>query len=389
MQIPFRPRTMSLRPTGVAADLIRRAKEPAFPPSGPDRKFSLPVYFSPFSLIFLLAAGLAVVETVLLFAVPLMSQLTAPEAALAGAVAVAAALFPAVYLLLVRPMTVYVVRHANAEQHLRKSQVELIARLEERTKQLDSANNMVKLKIADLKKSESERLRLSREVEQRLEHFTQAINHEIATPMTAITGYAEILQRDLQKAGVNGRWLGDVNAIVRGALRLNVTVRHLVDSILLEAGELPVSTAPLFLHTIVPELKERLGPAFDPERIQISIPHGLPAIKADCSRLQTVLLNLISNALKFSPLEARIEVCAGLLGNEVIISVSDEGDGIGQQDLPHVFDRFARVGETRKAGGLGLGLYITKMLVEAQGGRIWAESELRKGSTFHVALPVS
>lgn len=102
------------------------------------------------------------------------------------------------------------------------------------------------------------------------------------------------------------------------------------------------------------------------------------------------MTNLVTNALKYSSPESEIVVKADVEDKEVILSVGDRGEGINEEDLPLIFERFYRGRSSRrKAGGLGLGLYITKLLVEAHGGRIWAESEPGKGSTFYFTMPVS
>lgn len=101
------------------------------------------------------------------------------------------------------------------------------------------------------------------------------------------------------------------------------------------------------------------------------------------------MTNLVTNALKYSSPESEIVVKADVEDKEVILSVGDRGEGINEEDLPLIFERFYRGRSSRKAGGLGLGLYITKLLVEAHGGRIWAESEPGKGSACYFTMPVS
>ena len=100
-------------------------------------------------------------------------------------------------------------------------------------------------------------------------------------------------------------------------------------------------------------------------------------------------MNLLTNALKYSSPETEVHVTAREVDDEVLVSVSDFGQGMAAEDLTQIFERFYRGKKVRKARGRGLGLYIVKMLVEAHGGRIWAESELGKGSTFHFTLPLA
>jgi signal transduction histidine kinase len=120
----------------------------------------------------------------------------------------------------------------------------------------------------------------------------------------------------------------------------------------------------------------------------LSIPSDVPQVVADPDRLERVLMNLVSNALKYSARETDVWLNVTKAENEVIISVVDRGVGIAPQDLDMVFDRYFRAKDTGKTDGLGLGLYISKALIEAQGGRIWADSEPGKGSSFRFTLPL-
>jgi two-component system phosphate regulon sensor histidine kinase PhoR len=112
-------------------------------------------------------------------------------------------------------------------------------------------------------------------------------------------------------------------------------------------------------------------------------------VEADPNRLERILGNLLSNALKYSDPGTEVLVSARNTDGEVTISVVDQGRGIAPEDLPRIFGRFYRSITARKAEGLGLGLHITRLLVEAHGGRIWAESELGKGSSFSFTLPMA
>ncbi|MFB0545698.1 MAG: sensor histidine kinase, partial [Anaerolineae bacterium] len=121
------------------------------------------------------------------------------------------------------------------------------------------------------------------------------------------------------------------------------------------------------------------------------LPPELPMIDGDAQRLSQVLLNLINNALRYTPTGGRITLAAWPVGSLLEVSVADTGQGIAPQDLPHVFDRFYRADKSRarSSGGSGLGLAIVKHLVEAHGGRIWVESELGQGTRFTFTLPLS
>jgi two-component system phosphate regulon sensor histidine kinase PhoR len=138
------------------------------------------------------------------------------------------------------------------------------------------------------------------------------------------------------------------------------------------------------------DLGARLAGTAEGKRVRIDVPEGLPAVKADPARLERVMMNLLTNALKYSPSDTEVVVAVSRGDGSVVVSVSDKGPGIPSDELLHLFERVYRTRATReREEGLGLGLYISRMLVEAQGGRIWAESEVGKGSTFFFSLPAA
>ncbi len=137
------------------------------------------------------------------------------------------------------------------------------------------------------------------------------------------------------------------------------------------------------------DLLKRSKSLMDIERIHLEIPPHLPCVDADYSRLERILVNLLTNALKYSPEDRPVIIRAAQQENQVIISVQDFGQGIEAEDIPHLFERFYRAKGARKTEGIGLGLFITRILVEAHGGRVWVESELGEGSVFSFSLPLA
>ncbi|MHB0870217.1 MAG: sensor histidine kinase [Chloroflexota bacterium] len=138
------------------------------------------------------------------------------------------------------------------------------------------------------------------------------------------------------------------------------------------------------------DLKERLAGFLETARIRVHFPDGLPRVMADPDRLERILMNLLSNALKYSEPNTEVTVTLRRLDAEVVTEVSDRGPGIPPERLPHLFEPYQRsqmVMERRET--VGLGLYVAKGLVVAQGGWIWVESEVGKGSTFSFTLPVA
>jgi two-component system sensor histidine kinase KdpD len=123
--------------------------------------------------------------------------------------------------------------------------------------------------------------------------------------------------------------------------------------------------------------------------LQINIPQDLPEIPMDYSLMMRVLVNLIDNALKYSPNQSSIQISARQSGNRVRIEISDEGFGIPEDDLKRIFDKFYRAVKPRQITGTGLGLSICKGIVEAHSGKIWAQNNTDKGATFFIELPLS
>lgn len=266
----------------------------------------------------------------------------------------------------------------QAGEELRRAKEELEARVAERTVGLRAANDLLQIELGERKKAEQFR-----------EDYVHTISHDLRNPLAIVQGQAQFLQRAADNAGWKPGERHSVEAIVTGARRMNAMIQDLVDSARLDAGQLQLDLKPLDLPSFILDLKERLARAIDAERIRVASPEGLRSVSADANRLERILLNLISNALKYSPKETEVLVRVEEGAEAVVTSVTDRGVGIPPDDLPHIFERFYRAEGARKAEGLGLGLYITKMLIEAHGGRIWAESEVGQGSTFHFTLPLA
>jgi PAS domain S-box-containing protein len=210
------------------------------------------------------------------------------------------------------------------------------------------------------------------------------VSHDLRTPLTIIQGHAELMADQVGKDTPLGK---DVEAIHRNTLRLNAMIEDLTDTARLEGGQIELAPAPVSPAAYLPELLERLSPALDVGRVHLDVPEGLPPMLADTDRLDRIMTNLLSNAFKYSDPGTPVEIHARRNDGEVAISITDHGPGIAPEELPHLFQRFYRAKSHRKAEGIGLGLYITRLLVEAHGGRIRAESALGEGSTFTFTLP--
>jgi len=217
----------------------------------------------------------------------------------------------------------------------------------------------------------------------------QMVSHDLRAPLTVIKGHEQIVAAEMDARQIDGPLRNSLRAIDRSANRMDLMIQDLVDATRWEGGQLELKREVVQLPQFVADLLQRVSPVLDTARIRVDLPPALPPVCADYARLERILVNLLSNALKYSAPDTPVFLRAWPQDGEVVIAVADRGRGIPPDDLPHLFERFYRVKDTSKAEGIGLGLYITRILVEAHGGRIWVESAVGQGSTFSFTLPVA
>lgn len=216
------------------------------------------------------------------------------------------------------------------------------------------------------------------------------VSHELRTPLTSIGGYMEGLMDGVLPAEAE-----TYEQVRHEAARLSRLVDDLQELSRVEAGAYSLDIRPLSLSAPLAVVAKRLARSFDEKGVRLSLGPlpDEPQVLADEDRLTQVLTNLAGNALMYTPAGGEVTVSAELHGGEWQVSVGDNGAGIPSEHLLHIFDRFYRVDKSRSrasGGGSGIGLTIARHLVEAQGGRIWAESEGKdKGSRFIFTLPVA
>jgi len=228
-----------------------------------------------------------------------------------------------------------------------------------------------------------------RTLQQRQEELLNLVSHDLRIPITMISGHVQLLEDALQKHGLDGKLRENTNAIARGTRRMNVMIQDLAEMARLENGQFTLNRAPVHLEPFLSDLIFRLSGTLDTTRIAQEMPPDLPPVLADDDRLERIFTNLLSNALKYSPPHTPVYISAQPDTEMVEITVSDLGRGIAPDDIPHIFEHFYRTKCGRTGEGIGLGLYITRMLVEAHGGRIRVESEPDCGSRFFFTLPVA
>ncbi len=186
---------------------------------------------------------------------------------------------------------------------------------------------------------------------------------------------------------------GTYQQVYREADRLQRLVSDLQELSRVEAGSYELNRHPLVITELIQQTAARLQPQFEEKGVnfELDLPADLPVVLADGDRISQVLLNLIGNALQYTPAGGTVTIIAKKHDSELRVLIYDTGTGIPAEHLPHLFTRFYRVDKSRSraGGGSGIGLTITKHLVEAHGGRVWAESDgVGEGSTFGFALPV-
>ncbi|HEX9089949.1 MAG TPA: ATP-binding protein [Anaerolineales bacterium] len=228
-----------------------------------------------------------------------------------------------------------------------------------------------------------------RRIETMRRDFISNVSHELRTPLAALKALTETLQSGaLDDPASAPRFLTQMETEVDS---LSLMVNELLELSRIESGRVPLHLAPTRPIDIVTPACERLGLQAERARLTLIVecPDDLPAVLADATRVQQVLVNLLHNAIKFTQPGGLVTVRAIQQERSVRFAVSDTGIGIAEEDLQRIFERFYKVDRSRATSGTGLGLAIARHLVDAHGGRIWAESQPGKGSVFNFTIPLA
>jgi signal transduction histidine kinase/FixJ family two-component response regulator len=234
--------------------------------------------------------------------------------------------------------------------------------------------------------------------------FLSTVSHELRTPLTSVLGFAKIIRRRLEERifplvpgddpkiqQTKRQVIDNLDVVVSEGERLTHLIDDVLDLAKIEAGKFTWNMADVQIGEVLDRATAATSSLFDAKNLKLvkNIESVLPAVYGDSDRLIQVVINLISNAVKFTD-AGSITCAAGLRNGEIVVSVTDSGIGIKPEDQPKVFEKFKQVGDTLtdKPKGTGLGLPICKEIVEHHGGRIRVESEIGKGSKFSFSLPV-
>lgn len=229
----------------------------------------------------------------------------------------------------------------------------------------------------------------ARQLEQMRTQFVSNVTHELRTPLTSIRGFAETLLEGALEEPETARHFVEIMKCESD--HLGALIDDLLDLSRIESGKFRMRREHLLLQELIPEIIARMAPRAAQKEIQLTVDAApdLPYVEGDSARLTQVLVNLVDNAIKYTPAGGRVAVSAVPEQRGVCLKVSDTGVGIPPADQARIFERFYRVDKARAraSGGTGLGLSIVKHIVEAHGGTIAVQSEVGRGTTFTVRLP--
>ena len=246
---------------------------------------------------------------------------------------------------------------------------------------------------------------IEKEVDRMKTDFISTVSHELRTPLTSVLGFAKLIQKKLdesifpliqtddKKVNRNIRQVTEnIEIIVSEGMRLTKLINEVLDVAKIEAGKMQWNMNTLMITEVIDRAFSATSALFEQKGLTPirETESDLPNIYGDKDRLIQVVINLISNAVKFTE-QGNVTCRVKQTDKSIVVSVIDQGVGISEPDQPKVFERFKQVGDTLtdKPQGTGLGLPISKEIVEHHGGRIWVESELGKGSTFSFSLPIA
>jgi signal transduction histidine kinase len=219
--------------------------------------------------------------------------------------------------------------------------------------------------------------------------FIDTLSHELKTPLTSIIAAAGLLAEELQTAADESHQKL-IQTIIHNANTLETRLAELLDIVRTGSGKLQLQFEPVDMKSLVLGTCMQISPLLrgKGQKLKTDLPDSLPIIRGDGQRLEQVLLNLMNNATKFTPEGGNISVRVRKQDTGLVVEVQDDGIGIAKEEQTRLFKPYSRLSSDRQRHpGLGLGLALSKQVVELHGGRIWVDSEPGKGSTFSFSLP--
>jgi len=259
--------------------------------------------------------------------------------------------------------------------------------LQEKTRQLDAQNK-------ELVEKQEKLVEKTKEVEkasQAKSEFLAHMSHELRTPLNVVIGFSQLMLDNIP-GEINEEQRQCLNEILNSGEHLLNLINDVLDLSKIESGKVGLKLADITLTKVIESLTSTVMPMLAPRKqsLDVELEEGLPPIYADKAKLKQVLLNLLSNATKFTPDGGRLKIEAVREGDWCQVSVVDNGTGIKKEDQERIFEPFSQLDTTpaKETGGTGLGLAIVKKIIEKHGGQVWVESEYEKGSRFTFTLPI-
>jgi signal transduction histidine kinase/DNA-binding response OmpR family regulator len=270
------------------------------------------------------------------------------------------------------------------ERDLRKAQDGLEQRVQERTAELQAAKDEVEAFSQTVLRAKEELERASKFKDQ----FLSTMSHELRTPLNAVLGFSDLLTEE-RYGPLNDRQKRYVNHIHTGGKHLLRLINDILDLSKIEAGRLQLAIENVAVNTCFAEAVDILRPLADKKsQTLVQIPSPNLSVRADSTRFKQILMNLLGNAIKFTPEGGKVELSAHEFGDFVRVEVRDSGPGIPPEEQQRIFEAFYRLSQSNRAAeGTGLGLAITRRLVELHGGQLNIESQPGLGSSFYFTLP--
>jgi signal transduction histidine kinase len=276
----------------------------------------------------------------------------------------------------------------------RKQEAQLIERLAKANEGLHAEITKYKKTSEKLQKryelERDQRVKLEKERGERLQ-FINTLGHELKTPLTSIVASGGLLLEELKKEAGSPQ-LRLLENIIRATGKLQARLSELLDMAKMETLGFRLTFELLDIRPLLRNVVSELLPVANEKKqsLDLDIPPSMLMVNGDKEHLEQVLVNLLSNAIKFSFESTKIQIKLRQKGTKVEVSVKDNGPGITEEEQIRIFTPYYRIeADRQRFPGLGLGLTVSKHLVELHGGKLWVESELRKGSTFFFSLPVA
>jgi K+-sensing histidine kinase KdpD len=276
---------------------------------------------------------------------------------------------------------------AGAQDYIMKGNLKRLGPAIERELE-ETANRRRSRKAEEELRAKEEELHMAKQMEALKDEFVGMVSHELKTPLTVIIGALSVAETE----GVSMEQAQElIHDAVTSAEALAAMVENLLELSRHQSNRLSLQTKQTQIKPVVHAVIQKLQNKSALHKITIDIPSGLPPAMIDALRIERVLDNLVGNAIKYSPKGGEVRISGRLQDNQLVIGIADQGIGISPEEMPNLFEKFQRLGVQSKydIAGVGLGLRVCRILVEAHGGKIWADSRAGLGSTFFFTLPIA